>query len=151
MARFPKAPGAGAKRIGNPVYWSRMTIQNQRYRQTSENAKALWQERYNHLWLVYDQIWDDELAKVEPVWDNDDYEKFLDLNHKFKSIGDEINENPYLDNGQLNKLKTAGKNLFMHILKKCAEYQIFSDLDSVHYSSEDKAIYMDDDPVIYLW
>ena len=41
MARFPKAPGAGAKRIGNPVYWSRMTIQNQRYKKTSDDAKEL--------------------------------------------------------------------------------------------------------------
>ena len=32
MARFPYVPGAGAKRIGNPVYWSRMTIQDANYK-----------------------------------------------------------------------------------------------------------------------
>ena len=77
--------------------------------------------------------------------------EFLDLNEKFKSIGDEINENPYLDNGQLNRLKTAGKKLFLHVLEKCVEYEVFQDLESVHYCSEEKAIFMDDDPVIYLW
>ena len=151
MARFPKAPGAGAKRIGNPVYWSRMTIQNQRYKKTSDDAKELWQERYKHLWMVYDEIWEGELQLVNQHWDEWDEEEFLDLNEKFKSIGDEINENPYLDNGQLNRLKTAGKKLFLHVLEKCVEYEVFHDLESVHYCSVEKAIFMDDDPVIYLW
>ena len=54
MARFPYVPGAGAKNIGNPVYWSRMTIQNERYRQKSQNAVTLWNERYKAIWHYYD-------------------------------------------------------------------------------------------------
>ena len=151
MARFPKVPGAGAKRIGNPVYWSRMTIQNERYKKTSGSAKALWQTRYKHLWMVYDEIWEGELQEVASKWGNEDDLKFQELNEKFKSIGEEINENPYLDNGQLNRLKTAGKNLYLFVLDKCVEYKVFSDLESVHYSNADKSIYMDNDPVIHLW
>lgn len=151
MARFPWVPGAGAKRIGNPVYWSRMTLQNQRYQRTSQNSVKLWNLRYKHLWKVYDEIWDEELQKVCPIWSDEDEDKFVNLNEKFKSIGDEINKNPYLNNGQLNRLKTAGKNLYLFVLKKCVEYKVYSDLYSVHYSNTDKTIYADDDPIIYLW
>ena len=155
MARFPHVPGAGAKQIGNPVYWSRMTLQNSRYKRNSNNANrnavALWNDRYKHLWMVYDEIWDEELQKVGPIWNESDDIKFRNLNDKFKSIGDEINQNPYLDNGQLNRLKTAGKNLYLFVLEKCIEYEIYSDLKSVHYSKSDKAIYADNAPIIYLW
>ena len=82
MARFPKVPGAGAKRIGNPVYWSRMTIQNERYKKTSGSAKALWQTRYKHLWMVYDEIWEGELQEVASKWGNEDDLKFQELNEK---------------------------------------------------------------------
>ena len=44
MARFPKVPGTGPKRIGNPVYWSRMVLQNERYKKTSRDAEELWKE-----------------------------------------------------------------------------------------------------------
>ena len=118
MARFPKVPGAGAKNIGNPVYWSRMTIQNQRYRQRSENAVELWNTRYKALWQYYDIIWDDELEKVRDFLTDAENEKLGDLNHAFKIMDKEIADNPNLDNAQLNKLKTRLKNFILFILKK---------------------------------
>ena len=152
MARFPFVPGAGAKRIGNPVYWSRMTLQNDRYKKTSTDAVALWNSRYRHLWAVYDETWDYELQKVGPIWSDIDDKNFGKLNDKFISIGNDINANPCLDNGQLNRLKTALKNIVIFILKKCIEYEIFNNLDSVNYCSKNKAIIVDNKNIIVqLW
>lgn len=156
MSRFPYVPGAGAKQIGNPVYWSRMTIQDANYKKKRKsnnvNAVTLWNERYKHLWMVYDGVWDYELQKVGPIWTDNEDNSFGKLNDKFISIGDEINENPYLDNGQLNRLKTALKNLVMFVLKKCIEYETFSDLKSVKYCNKSKAIIVDNkDVIVHLW
>ena len=86
MARFPYVPGAGAKRIGNPVYWSRMTIQDANYKKKRKsnnvNAVTLWNERYKHLWMVYDEVWEYELQKVGPIWsDKEDNSFGLSLIH----------------------------------------------------------------------
>lgn len=154
MARFPYVPGAGAKNIGNPVYWSRMTIQNERYRQKSQNAVTLWNERYKAIWHYYDIIWDDELEKVRDYLSSDEEEKFGDLNHQFKIIDQEISDNPHLDNAQLNKLKTRIKNLIFFILKMCVKYQIFNDLNSVSYDTKLKAFVINnnfEECIYHLW
>ena len=161
MARFPSVPGAGAKKIGNPVYWSRMTIQNQRYRQKSENAVqksenavALWNERYKLIFHWYDLLWDDELEKVKDFLNQDEEDKFGDLNYAFVVMGDEINENPYLDNSQLNKLKTRLKNLILFILKMCIKYEIYDDLRTVVFDTKVKAFIINNDydaPIFHLW
>ena len=154
MARFPYVPGAGAKRIGNPVYWSRMIIQNDRYRRKSENAVALWNERHKALWNYYNIIWDDELEKVRDFFNDEELEKFGDLNHAFKTMDQEISDNPHLDNSQLSKLKTRLKNLILFILKKCAKYEVYTDLDTVIYDTKIKAFIINndkDDPIYHLW
>jgi|TARA_Y100000385_G_C12765261_1_gene496862 hypothetical protein len=154
MARFPYVPGAGAKRIGNPVYWSRMTLQNQRYKKTSQDAEALWHHRYKVIWKYYDIIWDDELEKVKEFFSEQEEEKFGDLNHAFKTMDQEIVDHPYLDNGLLNKLKTRIKNLILFLLKMCAKYEIYNDLHSVKFDSKLKAFVLngDENNTIYgLW
>tara|TARA_Y100001960_G_scaffold116741_1_gene125029 strand:+ start:96 stop:560 length:465 start_codon:yes stop_codon:yes gene_type:complete len=139
MARFPYVPGAGAKNIGNPVYWGRMTIQNERYRQKSENAKALFWKRYNGLWAYYDKVWEEELEKVRNFLSGDEEEKLYELNAAFKSMDKEMADNPYLDNSQLNKLKTRLKNFILFTLKKCIKYKIYNNLNSVVYDTKIKA------------
>ena len=154
MSRFPYVPGAGAKRIGNPVYWSRMTLQNERYRQRSEDAVALWNEKYNALWHYYNIIWDDELEKVKNFLNTAEEEKFGDLNHAFKTMNEEIEANQFLDNSQLNKLKTRLKNLILFILNKCLKYQIYDDLNSVAYDNKIKGFIVNneaDEPIYQLW
>ena len=154
MARFPFVPGAGAKRIGNPVYWSRMTLQNDRYRKTSEDAEALWHHRYKEIWKYYDTIWEDELEKVREFFSEKEDEKFGDLNHAFKTMDQEISDHPYLDNGLLNKLKTRIKNLILFLLKMSVKYEIYDDLHSVKFDSRLKAFVLngDENNTIYdLW
>tara|TARA_B100000902_G_scaffold236396_1_gene223968 strand:+ start:92 stop:556 length:465 start_codon:yes stop_codon:yes gene_type:complete len=154
MARFPFVPGAGAKRIGNPVYWSRMTLQNQRYKKTSQDAEALWHNRYKAIWKYYDIIWEDELEKVREFFSEKEEEKFGDLNHAFKTMDQEISDHPYLDNGLLNKLKTRIKNLILFLLKMSAKYEIYNDLHSVKFDSKLKAFVLngDESNTIYgLW
>jgi hypothetical protein len=154
MARFPSVPGAGAKRIGNPVYWTRMALQNQRYKKTSQDAEALWHHRHKEIWKYYDIIWDDELEKVREFFSEKEEEKFGDLNHAFKSMDQEISDHPYLDNGLLNKLKTRIKNLIHFLLKMCVKYEIYNDLHSVKFDSKLKAFVLngDENNTIYgLW
>ena len=146
MARFPYVPGAGAKRIGNPVYWSRMTIQDANYkkkRKSNKKKKKKTKQRGGGISLKKD---------INKIYNKSGkcHKKCPELT--FISIGDEINENPYLDNGQLNRLKTALKNLVMFVLKKCIEYETFSDLKSVKYCNKSKAIIVDNnDVIVHLW
>ena len=154
MARFPSVPGAGPKRIGNPVYWSRMTLQNQRYAQRSENAKITWQNRYQGIWQYYDSIWEDEVEKVREYFSDKENEKFGDLNHAFKLMEQEITDHPYLDNGMLNKLKTRIKNFILFVLKMCVKYEIYDDLVSVKYDNKMKGFVLNNNSssLIYnLW
>tara|TARA_B100000497_G_C7600518_1_gene360865 strand:+ start:214 stop:678 length:465 start_codon:yes stop_codon:yes gene_type:complete len=154
MARFPSVPGAGPKRIGNPVYWSRMVIQNERYKQTSQNATDAWHEKYNLLFHWYDVIWEDELEQVKDFFNENEHEKFGCLNEAFKEMDNEIEENPHLDNSQLNKLKTRLKNLILFILKMCSKYQVYSDFESVKFDNNIKAFIINhdyDEPIYHLW
>lgn len=154
MARFPSVPGAGPKRIGNPVYWSRMVLQNQRYKQTSQDAIDAWHEKYNLLFRWYDSIWDDELEQVKDFLNEHEHEKFGFLNEAFKEMDNEIEANPHLDNSQLNKLKTRLKNLILFILQMCSKYQVYSDFESVKFDNNVKAFIINndyDEPIYNLW
>ena len=154
MARFPKVPGTGPKRIGNPVYWSRMVLQNERYKKTSRDAEELWNRRYETLWKYYDILWDDELAKVRDYFSQDEEDKLGTLNNEFSLINKEISEYPYLDNGLLNKLKTRTKNLILFVLKMCVKYEVFDDLQSINYDTKLKKFIINNDinnSIYNLW
>ncbi len=154
MARFPKVPGTGPKRIGNPVYWSRMVLQNERYKKTSRDAEELWNRRYETLWKYYDILWDDELAKVRDYFSQDEEDKLGTLNNEFSLINKEISEHPYLDNGLLNKLKTRTKNLILFVLKMCVKYEVFDDLQAINYDTKLKKFIINNDinnSIYNLW
>ena len=109
-------------------------------KQRNIKAVELWNIRYEYLWYVYDHVWENELKYVKDFFNKNEFEKFCQLNDKFKLIDRDISRNPFLDNRQLNKLKTALKNLVLFTYKKSSKYEATGFPFSVRYCSKSKKI-----------
>ena len=53
-------------------------------KQRNIKAVELWNIRYEYLWDVYDHVWENELKYVKDFFNKNEFEKFCQLNDKFK-------------------------------------------------------------------
>ena len=154
MARFPSVPGAGAKRIGNPVYWARMDLQNGRYRRPSFAAVQRFNERWQRLGKIQNMVADDYidgLSSVQDAMTMKEYEKLTerieDMQGWAAAIGESID---IANNGHLSKYATRIKNVALAAIKLCIKYQVYSDLESVSYDAKGKMILVNGEDFFFL-
>ena len=146
MARFPKVPGAGAKAINNPVYWSRMHLQNERYRAMSRNAVERFNERWHRLIKIQNEIAEDYSDAVINRMNERDTDKLLDLINEMQFWNKEIDENiDIANNSHLSKYATRIKNFSLHAIKMCIKYNVFSNVEFVTFDAKKKILSIDDE------
>ena len=156
MARFPKVPGAGAKAINNPVYWSRMHLQNQRYRARSRQAVERFNERKTRLFNIQNDVGKNiadamiDLGVTEK-WTEKEDEKWSDLIGKMKYWEEWCETNIEIcTQGDLNKKATSLKNFVMYLLKLAIKYEAFSNVNSATYDAKRKMIVIDGEDYYYF-
>lgn len=151
MARFPKVPGAGAKSINNPVYWSRMHLQNQRYASRSQAAIDKLNERWFRLVEIQNIMAKDFVDEVIEDLDGNDAGELLSLIDDMQFWNKDINEKIHLaNNSHLSKYATCIKKVALLSIKLCMKYGAYSDIESVRYDAKEKMIYLNNDSLYYL-
>lgn len=136
MARFPFQPGAGAKGIKNPVYWSRLHLQENRRRGGARSAAA--QERQElkaQARLVYlmAMFYDGSnelfgvLNDVTSCLTEAEYNRIVKTQAEARQWAAELDDSPSVTQSDLNKLATRIKRYFLVLLKLIVKYQTSDD------------------------
>ena len=154
MARFPSVPGAGAKRIRNPVYWARMELQSGPYNRQSYNAVQRFNERWGRLQKIQNMVVNDfvhELASVQDSLTTKEYDKLMERIEDMQGWADAISESiDIATNAHLSKYATRVKNVALMAMKLCGKYQVYGDIDSVSYDAKRKMIVLNEQDFYYL-
>ena len=154
MARFPSVPGAGAKRIGNPVYWARLDLQNGRYRRQSYAAVQRFNERWQRLGKIQNMVGDDYVDGLTSVIDSITEKEFQKLQTQIEdmqawatAIGESIDA---AKNGHLSKYTTRIKNVALTAIKLCIKHHVYDDNQSVEYHAKRKMILLNGEDFFYF-
>ena len=154
MARFPSIPGAGAKRIGNPVYWARMDLQHSRYRQQSFAAVQRFNERLQRLRKIQNMVSDDYVDGLVSGQDSltmKEDDNLADRIEDMQSWATAISENVDIaNNGHLSKYATRVKTVAMTAIKLCMKYEVYDDIDSVMYQAKRKMILLNGEDFFFF-
>ncbi|MBL7004565.1 MAG: hypothetical protein ISR69_11120 [Gammaproteobacteria bacterium] len=149
MSRFPKVPGTGAKAIRNPVYWSRMQIQNQRYKMQSQAAVEKFNERWDRLGDIRNKILKNFIDGL--TVNEAEYKKLNSLVESMNYLNDSINQNINdSNNSHLSKYATAIKRVAMLSIKLCIKYRIYSDINAIEYNAKEKVVYVNNEEFYYF-
>lgn len=144
MARFPSVPGAGAKRISNPVYWARMELQNTRYKRQSYSGIQRFNERWERLGKIQNIVSDDYIDTLQPVINSiteKEWERLTNYIDDMKdwelAISNDIEIASY---SHLSKLATRLKKVALTAIKLCKKYKVYGDIHTVSYDAKEKMI-----------
>ena len=154
MARFPFVPGAGAKRIRNPVYWARMDLQHGRYRRQSNAAVQRFNERWQRLQKIQNMVADDYvngLVSVQESLTQKEYDKLVERIRDSQEWADVIEKGiDVAVNADLSKYATSVKNVALMAIKLCIKYNVYDDIDSVSYDAGRKMIILNGEDFFLL-
>ncbi len=151
MARFPKVPGAGPKSMNNPVYWTRMHLQNERYRAQSQAAVERFNERWNRLTDIQNKVANAFVDEVIEDINAKELEKLMSHINEMQFWNKEINENiDIAKNSHLSKYATRIKNVALMSIKLCKKYKKYSDIETVEYIAKEKMLYLNGEEFYYF-
>lgn len=151
MSRFSKVPGAGVKAIKNPVYWSRMQIQNQRYKAQSQALVERFNERWHRLGDIQNKIANDFVDEIIEDLRGKELDKLMLYIDEMQSWVEFIEGNiDTVNNSHLSKYATRIKNVGIFSMKMCKKYEKYSDISTVEYNAKEKMIYMDNESFYYF-
>jgi len=151
MARFPKVPGAGPKQMGNPVYWTRMELQNRRYAATTRAAAERFNERWKRLGRIQNMIAEDFVDEIIEDLEGREAVKLSSLIDDMQSWNREIDRNIDLaKNADLSKYATRIKKVGLFAIGLCKNHGKYTDIEDFFYDTKEKMMYINGEAFYYL-
>ena len=164
MSRFPKIPGAGAKSIGNPIYWSRRYLQDQIY----QNKRKLAVERFNEKWsrlcnireiliLHYDSYIEDGRINISVEDTDASIKKAVEAVQKISNVRNQLDDLHSFINQNISDATNSDLSKYATLIKKYAIMTVSfliqyerSEYKIIQYDSKNKIILIDGEEYFYL-